>query len=201
MSALRRHPGWLIGAVLGFGLCSGLMVCGLLGGGLAASTLLSQAAGPQLVRPTRSPSATPPPRARIGQPAPDFTLTSLDGQPLTLSAYRGAPVALTFWATWCPGCVTEIPEVQAGAARHAASGLVWLMIDLKEDPATVQTFRDSSALTLPVLLDRDGQVGQSYRVRAIPTTYWIDAAGVVQDIYLGELNEHLIDTYVEALTQ
>ena len=75
------------------------------------------------------------------------------------------------------------------------------MIDLEEDSKTVQTFLDGCELTLPILLDRDGHVSQTYRIQAIPTTYWIDAAGVVQAIDLGELDAHLIDKYVERLTQ
>lgn len=115
---------------------------------------------------------------KVGDPAPDFELTSLNGETVRLSQFKGSPVLLSIGATWCPDCRLEAPLLQE--VHEIYPGLVVLLVDIKEDPKVVQRFADEFGLTHPILLDRDGAVMELYQVFAIPTELFIDADGVIQ---------------------
>ncbi len=121
---------------------------------------------------------------QIGEPAPDFQLKNLDGQSISLSALRGKPVLINFWATWCPPCRYEMPYLQQ--TYEEWSDRVWLLaIDIGESPSTVEEFMQSNNLSLPVLLDTKKVASQKYNVTGIPTTLFIDEAGIIQGIKIG----------------
>jgi peroxiredoxin len=118
--------------------------------------------------------------ASIGEPAPEFTLPDLDGAPVSLDDYRGSPVLLNFFATWCAPCRLEMPHLQAAYEEHAAEGLVVLAIDLQESPELVRGYMDELGLTFPAVLDSDSVVSLSkYRVGTLPTSVLIDREGEV----------------------
>jgi peroxiredoxin len=133
------------------------------------------------------------PAPQAGFPAPDFTLTTLDGETVTLSALRGRPVLINFWATWCPPCRAELPAIQSAYDRYADQGLVVLAVDMAEPPQTVAAFAEEFGLRFPIPLDRDGQVAAQYRVRAIPTSFFVDREGVIRSVFIGPMNGPLID--------
>jgi thiol-disulfide isomerase/thioredoxin len=101
--------------------------------------LMSRVPGP--IDPTAA-----PPAPRAGFRAPDFTLTTLDGETVTLSDLRGQPVLINFWATWCPPCRAEMPAIQAAYEQYAAQELVVLGVDMAESPQTVAGFVQESSL-------------------------------------------------------
>jgi peroxiredoxin len=109
----------------------------------------------------------------------DFELEDLEGAKRKLSDYKGKVVFLNFWATWCPPCRAEMPSMQALYDRFKDQGLEILAVDLREGPDLVRTFMKEHELDFPVLLDRSGQVGGTYGVRSIPTTYLIDRDGTI----------------------
>lgn len=118
--------------------------------------------------------------------APDFTLTALAGNDLQLSSLRGKPVILNFWATWCPPCRAEMPELEALWQRYKDDGLLLIGVDQGENAATVERFaRGVVGTTFPLLLDTNQAVGRAYGVRALPTTVFIDAEGRIQDVRIG----------------
>ena len=117
--------------------------------------------------------------AAVGAPAPDFTLETLDGEAVRLSDFRGRPVVLNFWATWCPPCIEEAPALEALHQRYR-DRLVILGVDHLEAAPAVTAFRDRFHLTYPLLLDRNGAVGERYSVRMLPETWVIDAAGTAR---------------------
>jgi peroxiredoxin len=123
----------------------------------------------------------------VGSPAPDFELYTLDGDSVTLSQFRGSPVLLELGATWCPDCIDTAPELQNLHETHA--DLVVLSVDSNEAATTVQTFADKYRLTYTFALDSDGEVAELYQVWAIPTLFFIDSEGVIQDV--------MIETYSE----
>ncbi len=137
----------------------------------------------------------------VGQPAPDFIARTPDGEAIRLSDLRGSLVALNFWATWCEPCAIEMPELQNAAARYADAGLVVLGVNQAETADEVQTFMDERELTFPVVLDPDQSIAISYGLRGLPTTYWIDADGILRAKHIGMLTADLIDRYVEELLQ
>ena len=122
----------------------------------------------------------------VGFLAPDFTLTTTDGERIQLSALRGQPVVLNFWATWCPPCRAEMPALEALWRSNNSAGLLVLGVDQGESAATVERFaRDTVGTTFPLLLDTRREVGAEYGVRALPTTVFIDAEGRIHDIKVG----------------
>jgi peroxiredoxin len=123
----------------------------------------------------------------IGNLAPDFQLNNLDRQPVSLSDFHGKPVLINFWATWCPPCCSEMPFIQDTFTdkKWVDEGLVVLAIDIGESPSTVREFVKNYGLTFPVLLDVTRDVSLEYYVRGIPTTFFVDREGIIQDIRMG----------------
>jgi peroxiredoxin len=123
--------------------------------------------GPRAADPTVAPQA-----------APDFRLASLTGGEISLAGLRGRLVLLNFWATWCEPCRREMPGLEALWRRYRDRGLTVLAINEDNDGgARAAHFVARHELTYPVLLDRDGVVGRSYRARALPMSYLVGADG------------------------
>ena len=122
--------------------------------------------------------------AKIGKLAPNFQLTDITGKPVSLSDFRGKPVLLNFWATWCGGCRFEMPFIQEVYNRRSEHGVVILSINIGESPSSVENFVREYNLSFPVLLDREGKVAEKYNVRSFPT-YFVDSDGIIRDIQIG----------------
>ncbi|MCW5873386.1 MAG: TlpA family protein disulfide reductase [Anaerolineales bacterium] len=136
------------------------------------------------------------PEPVVGSPAPDFVLENLQGQPVRLSELRGQPVLLNFWATWCGPCRQEMPTIQA---RYNQGGFAVLAVDFAESRQQVQGFLDEIGVELPVVLDSDGSVQELYRVRGYPSTFFIDAQGIIRFFHIGELSAANIDNYLRQM--
>ena len=122
----------------------------------------------------------------MGALAPDFTVPSLEGGLVTLSTYRGRPVLLNFWASWCGPCRAEMPYFQAVYEEAEGEGLALLAINVGEDRARVQSFVREQRLTFTVGLDLDGDVARAYRVGPpLPASFFIDREGVIRRIAIG----------------
>ncbi len=133
-------------------------------------------------------SAGLPPAPAVGHPAPDFSLTTLSGEPFTLSGLRGTPVVLNFWATWCPPCRAELPELQAASERLAGQVAI-IGVNQAEAPAEVKAFVTSLGLTFPMPLDVNADASRLYAVRSLPTTFFIDRQGIIRHIQIGPVTE------------
>lgn len=116
----------------------------------------------------------------IGDRAPDFTLPTIDGQETSLSQYRGKIVMLNFWQSSCPACVQETPYIQAVFDGWPGDKLKILAVSVEERPVFVQTFLDTRGLTFPVLLDSDSAISNTYQVSSFPTTFFINADGIIK---------------------
>jgi peroxiredoxin len=111
----------------------------------------------------------------VGQPAPDFSLVGLDGKTVRLSDFRGQPVVVNFFATWCGPCKEELPQFQATYEKDHTQGLQVLLVDLKESPSDVRSFAGQLGLSMPIAVDQQGVVAsKGYALTNIPTTYFID---------------------------
>jgi peroxiredoxin len=127
----------------------------------------------------------------IGHPAPDFSLATLQGENISLSSLRGRPVILNFWATWCPPCRSEIPQLQATSQAYDRQVAV-VGIDQLEQAGAVSSFATQMGMTYPVALDSSGTASHAYAVRSLPTTFFIDRTGVIRDIQVGGLTEAML---------
>ena len=175
-----------------------LSLLGLLAGGImAAAILLNPAISAAGSGPAAGGVPTPvPDRVAEGEPAPDFTATTAEGEPITLSDLRGRPVVLNFWATWCAPCRVEMPALQGASERYADSGLIILAVNAMEPADRVSAYMQELGLTFPAVLDPDGAVLDLYGIRVFPTTVVIDAGGRVQAQHYGPLTDDLIDEYM-----
>ncbi len=121
----------------------------------------------------------------VGKLAPDYKLIGLDKQEVSLSDFRGKPVLVNFWASWCGPCRIEMPFLQEIHEEWTGKGLVVLAVNLQENPTTVKKFVENGGLTFPVLLSPCNEVPLAYNIRGIPATFFIDADGVIRDIKIG----------------
>ena len=113
----------------------------------------------------------------------DFTLPSLEGKQYTLSQFKGKnPVLLVFFATWCPPCRREIPQLIDYQDRYASKGLKVMAINIDEAPDEVRTFAKGHGINYTVLLDEGAQVADKYSIRNIPTNILINKKGEVNFI-------------------
>ncbi|MCR8847855.1 redoxin domain-containing protein [Rossellomorea sp. SC111] len=136
-----------------------------------------------------------------GDTAPDFALTTLDGEEVKLSDYQGKKVILNFWATWCPPCKAEMPHMEQYYEKNAKKENVEILavnLTSQDDgKKAVQQFVDGYELTFPILLDEKGDLGSEYRAFTIPTTYMIDTKGHIQHKIVGPMNEEMMGKMVE----
>ena len=120
--------------------------------------------------------------------APEFSLQTLDGRTVKLSDYQGQVVLLNTWATWCPPCRAEMPDLEAYYREHQADGFVVLAVNSQESADTVSAFLEDHDFTYPVLLDSDGVVMERYGIRGLPTSFFIDRDGNVHGVWNGQLS-------------
>jgi thiol-disulfide isomerase/thioredoxin len=122
---------------------------------------------------------------QLPKSAPDFQLKTLDGQVVTLSQFRGKPVLLNFWASWCQPCRDEMPYLQQTYNNYKDKGLVFYAVDIGESPEAINKYFLDNSLLLPVLLDSDKTVGQSYQITGVPETFLIDENGIIRKWQIG----------------
>lgn len=115
---------------------------------------------------------------KVGDVAPNFALTNLEGQVEHLSDYAGKAIMLNFWGTFCEPCITEMPLFQQYYERYGEE-LVVLGVNLHEPPVTVRKFVRDYELTFPILLDKT-VVSKQYGVRRYPTTFFINKDGKIE---------------------
>lgn len=119
--------------------------------------------------------------------APAIVATTLDGAPFSLADLAGRPVILNFWGPSCVPCRDEFPLFKAKLAEHEADQLVIVGVLTFDPPAPAGDFIEEFGASWPTVEDPDGSIRTAYRVAARPQTYFIDRAGVVREIQVGEL--------------
>lgn len=135
----------------------------------------------------------------MGNRARNFTLETVDGDHVSLKDFEGKVVLINFWATWCPPCRAEIPDIQATYEARRGDGFVVLGVNVEESRATVQQFMGEFEMTYPVLLDEGGKVLQMYRANGLPMSVIVDREGVIRARHVGYLSADQLEKYLADL--
>lgn len=139
------------------------------------------------------------PAALTGQQAPSFAVPALDGASSGLAAYRGRVVVMNLWASWCPPCRAEMPDLQRLYAAYRAKNVVVLGVDQGESAQRVSAFAESLGIHYPILLDQQQQYGRVYAALGLPTTVVVDTNGVVTSGFDGPLSYSQMVTAIAPL--
>jgi peroxiredoxin len=125
-----------------------------------------------------------------GTPAPEIDLPTLAGGQVRLSTLRGHPVVISFWGTWCPPCQVEFPELVAAYRKYHEVGLEVLAVNQRDQETSigdVQAFVKKFSVEFTVALDARGRSRRSFRLIALPTTVFVDTAGVIRSVHMGPI--------------
>jgi peroxiredoxin len=126
---------------------------------------------------------------KVGEQAPDFVAISPEGEVVHLSDFRGQPVWLNFWGSWCPPCRAEMPDIQTAYEELQPQGIRLLAISLGDKPSEALNFAKLNGVTFDVLLDPDRTLtSPTYPIYNFPTHIFIDKDGIVRKIVLSEMS-------------
>ena len=141
------------------------------------------------------------PAPQKGFLAPEFSLTTPGGEQFSLAQLRGKAVLVNLWATWCPPCQAEMPAIQKYYDAYKDQGLVVLGIDTTANdmPLDVVPFVTKHHLTFPILLDETGEVAAKYNLRSLPSSFFINRDGTINEVVVGAMSEAQIQTSIEAI--
>lgn len=134
----------------------------------------------------------------VGKPAPDFELRSLDGETYRLSDFRGQPVMVNFWATWCQPCLAEHPVLVAGARQYAGRA-TFLGVIYQDEPEKIRRYLDARGEWGPTLVDSDSKAAISFGVYGAPETFFIDPEGVIVEKVTGAMNPSFLSRKIDGL--
>ena len=154
-----------------------------------------------LTRPTSINVTVQGGRATAGAMAPDFRTQTIDGTPVRLSQYRGKPVLLNFWATWCAPCQDEMPLIQRASDIGQAPGLVVLAVNYQQTNASsIKAFLAKVHAHFPAVYDPAGRIAAEYGVTVgLPVSVFIDRSGRVSYIQLGQMTNDILIAHLKPI--
>lgn len=128
----------------------------------------------------------------VGNKAPDFELETMDGDPIKLSELKGEKVMVNFWATWCPPCRAEIPDLQEFHEDTDINILAVNLTNTEESFDNIPKFAKNFGMEFPILLDEESEVSTKYEIQPIPSSFMIDSSGIIKYKALGAMNYDLM---------
>jgi cytochrome c biogenesis protein CcmG/thiol:disulfide interchange protein DsbE len=140
------------------------------------------------------------PPLEVGEPAPGFALEGLDGGEVSLAALDGKVVVLNFWASWCGPCRLEMPDFQKAWEEHREQVVVFVGIAVDDTASEASKFAEQVGVTYPLALDTTGGVARAYRIRAVPSTYFIDREGRLATTLHGVANQGALRIFLRGQT-
>lgn len=137
-------------------------------------------------------------KASKGYLAPNFTISDVEGNTVSLADFRGKPVFINFWASWCPPCIEEMPYIEEAYTKYKDE-IAFLMINVIETDtmSDMQAFMQENNYTFPVQLDNKNLVTDLYQVFGFPTSFFIDKNGVVADKVAGGMSEPMLNLLLQ----
>jgi cytochrome c biogenesis protein CcmG/thiol:disulfide interchange protein DsbE len=141
-----------------------------------------------------------PQTLRLDEPAPDFELPTLDGKTMKLSDYRGKPVVLNFWASWCTPCRREFPLLRDTLAAHHGD-FALIGVNAQDIESDGREFAAQQRARWPSGFDRDNVVARGYGVIALPQTFFIDRDGMIRSHVFQQLDAETFRTELARITK
>lgn len=133
----------------------------------------------------------------VDDTAYDFTLENLEGDNESLSDYRGQVVFLNFWASWCPPCQEEMPDLDQFYADYKDKEFMLIAVNVAEERETVVNYLDQNGFEMPVLFDKDGSLTKKYGVQGIPKTFILNKEGKIIAMKSGAMTYSEMENYYE----
>lgn len=131
-----------------------------------------------------------------GRRAPDFSLVTLEGEPVSLASLKGKPVVLNFWATWCTPCAVEHPTLLEAARRYEPRGVVFLGVLYGDEPDKARDFLTKRGAAYPTLVDPEQHTAIDFGVAGVPETFFLDGNGQIVRKVSGPVS---VDVILETL--
>ena len=135
--------------------------------------------------------------------APDFTVQDAGGKDVSFSEFKGKPVVLNFWASWCPPCKSEMPDYEKMYQEYSAKGVAFVMVNMtdgsRETVAGAQKFLKDNGYTFPAYFDVKQSAAGAYGISAIPDSVFIDKNGTVVNAFTGVIDADTMKTNLEAI--
>jgi thiol-disulfide isomerase/thioredoxin len=152
-----------------------------------------------------APTATPAPASldpltgpQVGSPAPAFALKTLDGASVSLDSFKGKTLVINVWATWCPPCREEMPDLIASAPKLAKENVAFLGVDSTEEAPVVRAYASAKGISYPLAIDADKAFEKSFDIQYFPTTLVIDPQGVLRARYIDTIAPAQLNVLVAA---
>ncbi|MBM7564445.1 redoxin family protein [Paenibacillus sacheonensis] len=136
---------------------------------------------------------------RKGSKPPAFALLDADGKTHRLEDYKGKALVINFWGSFCPGCVTETPDLEAQYKKHGDKPFEIVGINLSEDRLTINNFIKQYGVSYTILQDNNRQVESAYGLKSYPTTFFVKPDGTIMDVFIGPMGEQDMDERITKL--
>jgi cytochrome c biogenesis protein CcmG/thiol:disulfide interchange protein DsbE len=143
-----------------------------------------------------TPSAIP---SQVNYPSPEFSLTGVEGDSVSLADYRGQVILVNNWATWCPPCRAEMPELEAYYQAHKWDGFMLIGVSAGDTQSQVEDFVLEYRVTFPMWLDPTGKSLQAFQTDYLPSSFVIDTTGIVRLAWTGAISLEMLEEYVTPL--
>lgn len=131
--------------------------------------------------------------------APEFILENLNGGETSLESLKGKAVILNFWATWCVPCKIEMPLLEKTHQKYKGKGLVVIGVNYRESAPIIKSFMTKNSLSIPVLLDPEGELADEFNIMGLPATFFINRNGDVIGSHTGLISPSTLDSWITKL--
>lgn len=131
------------------------------------------------------------PSAVSGDPVPDMAIEAFSGETVTLAAYEGTPTVVNFWASWCPPCVAEMPDLEA-VHEQGGGAVVFVGVNTQDTPERAAALVDQTGVSYDLVRDPDGELARAFGVFGMPSTFYVDADGMVVGRHTGLLTREAL---------